>query len=255
MPIPLIVSALAAAVPLVVKGITGISQQQKAKKLAAGLVRPKYEVPKTITEAVEQARQLAMERMLPGQSRTEERISAATAGGVEAAKEAGAGSAGVLSAASRLGKGEQISQLELGRQAAEANLQNKARLSSILMGAAPAEEKAFEYNTIAPYQERAAAISALKGSGMQNVQGAVEGIGQIGTSALLSELGGKIGGDGWSGKGVGTADATSTAADTFVQSNDFSSLSQAQQKAYSTLKQLYPNKTHEELMASISTSE
>jgi hypothetical protein len=184
MAIPLALQLLVAALPSVVKGVQGISQSSKAKKMEKGLVRPTYKTPEMINEAIAGARMRAQGTQLPGQKYTEDRLAGATAAGQRAILEAGTGSAGAINAISGLYGNQMNKELSLAEAGAQNQQRNIANLQQMLLQGAGYKDKEFQLNEYDPYKQKAATISALRGAGIQNKAGALSDLSTIGLQMM-----------------------------------------------------------------------
>lgn len=189
------IMAIIAAAAAVYQIGSGIDQKNKAKKMERSLKRPDYnprpyEIPKEVDQYLQKAKMEALDQKLPGQQVMEERISGATSNAVAATQQSGTDSAEILNAIAGIQRSEDRAVNDLNVMAAQDQIRKQANVDQALSNSAQfADRKTamdkqdadrkFQINEYDPYKEKAAAISALKGAGQQNIYGGIEGISSV----------------------------------------------------------------------------
>lgn len=174
MPLPLL--ALAAA-PSIVKGLAGIGQIFKGNSMAKNNKRPDYEIPQEFRDNLAMAENMAQVG-LPQQQYNNalNNINRAQAGALGVLSRSANPAAG-LAAALRQTQG---AAMNLDAQDASTRLNNQ-RFAIGQRGILGQQQLAKQnWDRIGRYQENASAASALKGAGMQNAFGALDGLSQLG---------------------------------------------------------------------------
>jgi len=166
--------------------IQGVKQGNQADALKAGNKRPVMGIPKGIKQAENIYQNNAYGTRLPGQGYLENQLQQSTANGMRAISETAQDPASKLAAISSLYGNQMAAQDKIGFEAANNYYGNQQNLAQFLGGTkANAEREVFDYNAIKPYEETAAAASALEGASLQNKY--------KGTSGLLGSIGGVAG--------------------------------------------------------------
>ena len=184
---PLTASAalkLASFIPDIFKGTMGIVQNIRGNKLEDGLERPYMDIPKSALEALERSKQLASENLLPAQGVYEQQLDKSASRSLAGAREGARNPAQLLEAAMGIGESTNDSVLGLAIKGAERKDKNQGQLNRQLNTMASWEKMQFDTNEMQPFLDDAALASSLKGSGLQNMFGALDGI-----SANASALG------------------------------------------------------------------
>jgi len=174
MPLPLLA---AAAIPSVVKGISGAFQMFKGNKLAKNNTRPTYEIPQEFKDNLAMAENMAQVGLPQQQYNTSlnniNRNQAGALGVLSRSANAGAGLAGLL-------RQTNSATMNLDAQDASARLNNQ-RFAMGQRGVLGQQQLAKQsWDKMQRYQENANAAAALKGAGMQNAFGALDGLAQLG---------------------------------------------------------------------------
>jgi hypothetical protein len=185
------IAASVAAGASAFKGISGAIQVGKGKNMAKNNVRPIYTRPNEATQGLSLAEQGYENAVMPGTAQAINNISASGASAFDAAAQAASSSGDVLDAISKVNfnQGQQFNDL-----AAQQGLYKQQQLQNLqtqLANSAQYGDKEFSYNKDQPYQDTAAAASALIGAGNQNIGSAASELGTIGTAAIMNQ-----GGDG-----------------------------------------------------------
>lgn len=169
--------AIAQGVPALLQAGTGIGQFITGRKMLKDLERPEYEIPQAAKAALGQARSLASSQEMAGMSQAEARMNQQLAMGVQAAQQTAGSSAEALGAITNMFANRMAQQGGLAGQAAQDYAMRQAAVTQQLANMAGYQEKAQAYNVLQPYEEQAAAASAMGGAGMQNIMGGLQGIG------------------------------------------------------------------------------
>lgn len=196
MPLPLIAAGIA-AIPSIFQGISGMSQVSRGKKLAASNIRPTYQRPDEVNQALALAQQNFANGVMPGTALATNNISASGATMLNEATKAAGSSGDILDAITKIDYNQGQQYNALAGQQAQYKAQQMQNLQAQLQNSAGYTDKEFAYNKDQPYQDKAAQASALIGAGNQNIGNAVNGIANIGTSLAMggqqSQAGGQTG--------------------------------------------------------------
>jgi hypothetical protein len=159
---------LALLIPSLIKAGTGIWQQIQSSKYA-DTERPDYEIPQSLKDMLENAKQVASQTQLPGQSLAEEKLSAASAQGITAAKQSGDSPTSTLGTISNIIGSEQSKLRDLAASAATAWQTNQSTLRAAMQSMATEENKQWQYNEYLPYMAAMEKAAALQKSGQENL--------------------------------------------------------------------------------------
>lgn len=197
-----IAPALIAAIPALVSMVNGLSQDAKANKLARDNKRPtytttKYEIPKEVNEYLARVKG-QVSNQLPGQSLMENKLDANTSNAIAAIQQSGNSSADIINAISGIANQQNDATNSLGIEGAKQYWDSQNNVNSALLNSAAYKDKAYQYNSqnndkafevnqMAPYQQMAASISALRGAGQQNQYNGLNSLSQIGTMAAANQ--------------------------------------------------------------------
>jgi hypothetical protein len=181
------IAASVAAGASAFKGISGAIQVGKGKTMAKNNIRPVYQRPGEVNQGLALAEQGYYNAVMPGTSQAINNISASGAGSFNAATQAASSSGDVLDAISKINfnQGQQFN--DLASQQALYKQQQLGNLQSQLANSAQYTDKEFSYNKDSPYQDEAAAASAMIGAGNQNIGSAASELGTIGTAAIMNQ--------------------------------------------------------------------
>ena len=146
----LLISAGMKAVPSLIKGISGINRQKDASELLSG-TRPQATIPESTDEMVELFKTAAGRTEIPGQDIITGDIKAGTAGGIQAALEAGPGSMGAIT--QMVGK-EQEAISGLGVPLAQMRMAAEGQLGQALFRRGETEKEMEEWNKIQAWKEK-----------------------------------------------------------------------------------------------------
>ena len=189
------VAALISAAPAALKGIQGIFQGIKGKKMAKANVRPTYQIPtgfvKNVAESEAEAR-----TGLPQQqyNRALQNIQRSQAANLRQIGRTGRG--GSVAGLARAGMD---ATLNLDVADAEARARNRQMARGYRTQLSQQELAKQSYDKFAKYEEDAAAAEALMGAGRQNVMGGLSDAARVGMTYMAGQEG--YGGDGSSKKG------------------------------------------------------
>ena len=169
-----------------IKGVTGLAQYLKGRKIVKGNIRPEYEIPLEMRDKMTAA-QLQSFRGLPEEQKQQflTNIQRSTQSGLGSLGTRRAGLAGV----SALAQTEQDSLSGMLSMDAQQRMQNIQNLGNVQSEMAGYQDKAFGLNKLNPYMENADAAQGLKGAGLQNMMGALDtGVDIAGQQEYLNSL-------------------------------------------------------------------
>lgn len=173
---------------------TAIDQRHQAAKLGKGLTRPGFEIPTEATNALRSAEAQAKMRKLPGQAAIEGRLDETTATTIAMLERLGMGGPDMINGAARAISQQQGKENELGVAAANMHLRNQDILRDQQSQYANWQQQAWMWDKKIPYEQKAAAVAALKAASMQNTNEAfntsVGGIKDFFTSYYSGGMGG-----------------------------------------------------------------
>jgi hypothetical protein len=175
--------------------ISGIGQENQANSIYKTNQRPIYNIPASENGALNLAQSQYDDPNLPGYGALQNQLGANTSGGLAAAQQSGGNSGDIIDAISKLYNSKNQANINLGVQGAQFRRQNAANLQSQLGTQAQYEDKAFNYNQDAPYEQNLAKANALLGAGRQNVASGANSLAYLGSSAInaLSGTDSKVG--------------------------------------------------------------
>ena len=147
----------------------GLYQTIKGARDAKNNVRPTYEIPQSMIDAMDDAERMAM-RGLPEQTRQNflQGMVDTRAASFEGLSDRKAGIGAVAGVQQREIAGQQ----QLAQMDAEQRIRNISALQQMRQQMAQFEDREFQINQMQPFQDRAAAASAMQGAGLQNIMGA-----------------------------------------------------------------------------------
>lgn len=191
--------AAISAIPSLFKLGSGLFQTADAKKMAKNLKRPvynpaEYQIPPEVAEYLGMTKNRIINPNLPGQGLMEDKLSAITGNAANQITNPNQ-IAGVY--------GQQMdAQTNLDIAAAQSYLGQQQQKESDVAQALQYSKGAkdikygqdlnryntmFDYNQNQPYQERAAAIQALRGSGNKNIYGGLDDLSLLGSSLFMGK--------------------------------------------------------------------
>ena len=149
----------------------GLYQTIKGARDAKNNERPEYRTPQAMIDAMDTAERMSLrglnEQTIQNFQQGLADTRAASFQGLSSRK---AGVGAVAGVAQREIAGQQ----QLAAMDAEQRMRNIQSLQQMRAAMAQYEDKEFELNQMQPFQDRAAAASALQGAGLQNVMGAAQ---------------------------------------------------------------------------------
>lgn len=176
----------------------GVYQLIKGRKLAKNNIRPEYQVPSEIMANLSQAQRMALEG-LPASVKEEyiKNLQRQQSFSLDQMSSRKAGLTG-LSAIMQQGTDAYGNLMSQDAMAKQQNLQNLMNVRSQVAGY---KDKQFELNKLNPYYEKAQAAAAMKGAGLQNLMGGIQGATK--TLDMSKALGGGGGSGGGDAAGIG----------------------------------------------------
>jgi hypothetical protein len=181
---------------------TAKKQAQEAARIEANNPRPVYKRPQEYGTALDITEQLAYSPNFAGRGYMEEQVGANTANTLRAINEMGLGGAEGTALMSNIYGQEQEGRQEIGVMGAEQQNQGLLQLLQQLQIGAGYSDQEFDINKQQPYEQGAAAASALRGASMANKD--------VGRSSITNTLGSVGYGLMTSGLGKKGIDSTGT---------------------------------------------
>jgi len=172
MPFPIVLAALA-AYSAYQKNELANKQKREADALSH-IKRPPFEIPDAAKQALQIAKYRALATTLPGQPLMEQKIGAATAGGLRYATETAGSPVDALATGSAMIGNEQNQLGDLAIKGAENQNQNIQNLTGQLGAFASWQNQASEWNKYQPYTQAKQAESALRYGSEANKYGATQ---------------------------------------------------------------------------------
>ena len=168
-----VILGIGSAASGIISGITGLSQQARAKKMAAQNQRPTYQVPDEILKNQKIA-EMQSTQGLPSSSMelAKQNIAQQTSAALSSAKDKQGGleSVGAIVAGANA-SGNQLASEDANMRMA--NISNLMKQNQVLAGY---KDQQFNYNQDQKYQENAAAIRALNTAGAANINAGISGV-------------------------------------------------------------------------------
>jgi hypothetical protein len=158
--------------PSILQGAGAIGQLIAGNKLAKNNERPMYEIPAAQQEALANARNLSYDRQLAGQDAMEAGLDEQLANTNAEIQNTASSSTDALGALIGANANRMRSQTALDTEAARDYERRQMALRGELGQMASFEDKKWQLNELNPFMDKAAASSALTGSGLQNLFGA-----------------------------------------------------------------------------------
>ena len=182
MPLPL---AAIAAAPAIIKGVQGIFQGIKGKKMAKANVRPEYQIPKEFQQNLAIAENMGRTGLPQQQyNQAQQNFQRNQAGALRQFGRMGnpRGLAGMVRAGND-------ATLNLDVADANARLANQRAAMGYRGQIGQQQLAKQQWDKFDKYQENAEAASALMGAGRQNVMGGLSELSQIGQLGMMGEGG------------------------------------------------------------------
>ena len=175
--------------PTAIKLGTGIAQMIKGNKMGKDNPRPEFEIPTAAIEALNSARVGASTFGMAGQDLMESKLDQNLANTTSDILGSATSSTDALAALVKAGGNRMASQTDLDIAGAQDYEQRKRELRGELKGMAEWQNLEFQTNEMQPFLDKAAAASALKGAGMQNVVNSLsEAGGTLANNALYNDI-------------------------------------------------------------------
>lgn len=214
---PFTIMALAQAVPAVAQGVQGMVQNRKSNKLSEGLEDPNMPIPPAAKEALDIARANASSRYMSGQLANQAKLDSQLANIMGSITQNSRSPQDAIAALTMLGAQGQQQQLGLGADAARDYERRQADLRGELHNMQGWENKQWETNVMEPFLRDAAAASAMKNAGINNMyQGLKGAAGAAGTYGMGKYI------DGLKTKDVTTTPAANTTPTESVKTPSYS---------------------------------
>jgi hypothetical protein len=183
---PAVAAALISAAPSVIKGISGIFQGAKGRKLAKQNVRPTYEIPKEFQQNLAIAENMGRVGLPQQQyNQAQQNFQRNQAGALRQFGRMGnpRGLAGIVRAGND-------ATMNLDVADAQARLANQRAAMGYRGQMGQQQLAKQQWDKFGKYQENAAAASALMGAGRQNVMGGLSELSQVGQMYMYGNPGG-----------------------------------------------------------------
>lgn len=214
---PFTIMALSQAVPAVAQGIQGMVQNRKSNKLSEGLEDPNMPIPPAAKEALDIARANASSRYMSGQLANQAKLDTQLANIMGSITQNSRSPQDAIAALTMLGAQSQQQQLGLGADAARDYERRQADLRGELHNMQGWENKQWETNVMEPFLRDAAAASAMKNAGINNMyQGLKGAAGAVGTYGMGKYI------DGLKTKEITTTPAANTTPTESVKTPSYS---------------------------------
>lgn len=181
----------ALALPAQIQKMVLAARQNKLAKKFEQQQRPTYETPTEIIEATDMARNAYLDPNLRGQRLMEEKLGAQTAGLVREMKEGAGGANALMAGLAGAGRGMGTAMNQLNLAANQQNQMDQRMLDQALARQAGYTDKEWELNKFQPYQDAAAAASALRQASATNLYDSLKGIGGVAASTGMFAPGGE----------------------------------------------------------------
>lgn len=182
---PAMISALIQLGPAAYQMIQGIKQTREGKEMQKNLgARVNYEIPEAAKQALGVMQSLASSREMPGQSNLENKLDLSQAGALGNIAQSGSmSSQDMMAALTNLGGQRMMQEQDIAQSAAQDYQQRQQALSSAYGNFAGYQE-AKQADRQKDWYERAEAAAAMRGAGMENTMGAIQGIAGALTSLI-----------------------------------------------------------------------
>lgn len=192
---PVTVAALVAGGGALIQGITGASDRRKARKKREAAQsfyeKNKYAIPESAMAALGVAERGAESVGLPGQDIAEAKLGASVSRGIGAARRAARTPSEILGSVTGL-VGQQMEQEQNMALDAARDYQLRQNTYREQLGTmAGFEDRKWQHNVLAPYQQMMTAAGQLEERGTAGLSGAFQGLGQV--AGGLAQVGGAQG--------------------------------------------------------------
>ena len=182
-----IIAALASIIPSVVQAVKGGKQQRMAEQLERDYPLPETQVAPSMNRLTNYAYGRMMSQDIPGGEIYRNEIKGATASGIRAASELGAGAEAYGALGQMVGR-EQNQFSELARLTAQQVMGYQGDYMTALGNRIPEENRVWEWNKARPYLQAANMASQLRGAGPLNTQAGLSNV-----FGSLAEYGSSLG--------------------------------------------------------------
>jgi hypothetical protein len=201
---PEMVSALVQAGPGIFQAFQGGKQTREAKKMQQQLgPRVNYVIPESAKRALALSEERARPRTMAGQDYMQYMMDLENAKTFGRASKAATSSQDLLGVATQLGEAGQENQLNLGVRAAQ-DYNQRQRDLAIALGTMAEYEDKVTADRQADWYERAKAAAAMRGAGMQNTMGSLQGLSQVAAQFLSTNAGQNMFSGIGGGAGIGS---------------------------------------------------
>ena len=181
---PVTIGLILSAATGVAKAGVGAWQFGKGRRMERETVRPEYEIPTEVFEALRSVQGQMGQYELPGQDLIEQNLGESTAGAIRSAREFSASPAAATQAAIQAYSSEMREKRNLGISAATRQDRLKDTYRQVLGLLSEYRDKAFDINEMQPYEASVAAASAMKGAGIQNLLSGFSDVVGVGVNAI-----------------------------------------------------------------------
>lgn len=208
---PALISALIQLGPAAYQMVQGIKQTREGKEMQKNLgARVNYEIPEAAKQALGVMQSLASSREMPGQSNLENKLDLSQAGALGNIAQSGAmSSQDMMAALTNLGGQRMMQEQDIAQSAAQDYQQRQKDLSGAYGDFAVYQESK-QADRQQDWYERSQAAAAMRGAGMENTLGALQGLSSAAMSGLAMGMDAK--------KGV--SDAATSVSSTFTPASD-----------------------------------
>lgn len=169
------------------KAVSGINQVRQGKRMASQNVRPTYLRPGEVELAESMAERNYLNGM-PGATIARSGINQSAAAAYGAAERGASSGGDLLDAATKIGLNTNQSMNQLAAQEAQYKVTSGNAYNDALMRSAAYADKEFSYNQDDPFQQKAAAASALINSGNKNIFSGLDDVAGMAASAIGSKM-------------------------------------------------------------------
>lgn len=180
---PLTLAAIS-AIPSAIQGVVGLTQSAKSKNILKDLQRPTYNIPTEATAALNAAKNLASSNQMAGQTNVEQRLDQASANAMYGIEQNATSGAEALAALTGVYSNQMGQENALGLNAAQDYQRRQQAAQSAMNTYAGWQDKAWDYNTNQPYQDKLSAAQALGEAGMRNKYEGLKGVVGVGANYL-----------------------------------------------------------------------
>jgi patatin-like phospholipase/acyl hydrolase len=179
---------------IVQQGLVAKRQKEEAAKLNAE--RPEYEIPEAKKQELALHRKLASQSTLPGQAQMEDKLGAATATGIGAARSASGSASDIIAAASGMAGNQtrSLNDLTIAGAQMQRGAQNQYGRSLAEMGRYQDQE--FNLNQMIPYENAVNKKESLIAARDANIAGVWKGAGDLANTSAATLTQGGVGGGG-----------------------------------------------------------